>query len=106
VQKRNDKLKTTIMATEVAQPNVGPPQAEVQEAIQKYRELVEEVQRLSSKIAEFEMERAEHKRVEETLQPLESGRRAYRMVGEVLVERTVGDVLPAVTSNRESVRPL
>lgn len=41
--------------------------------------------------------------VEQTLQPLEAKRRAFRLVGGVLVERTVGEVLPSVISNRENV---
>ena len=56
-----------------------------------------------SKVAELEMDRNEHRLVEETLGPLDSDRRAYRLVGEVLVERTVGEVLPSVKSNRENV---
>jgi len=34
---------------------------------------------------------------------LESTRRCYRLVGGVLVERTVGEVLPAVTKNRDGL---
>jgi prefoldin subunit 2 len=41
--------------------------------------------------------------VEETLTPLDVKRRAFRLVGGVLVERTVGEVLPSVVSNRENV---
>ena len=50
-----------------------------------------------------EMDRNEHRLVEETLQPLDPDRRAYRLVGSILVERNVGEVLPSVTSNRENV---
>ena len=83
------------MATE------GPaPTAQV---VQKYRQLGAECQQLMSKIAELEGERNEHKLVEDTLVPLDPGRRAFRLVGEVLVERTVGEVLPSVKTNRENV---
>ena len=71
--------------------------------IQKYRQLTAECQQLMSKVAELEMERNEHKLVEDTLVPLDPERRAYRLVGEVLVERTVGEVLPSVKANRENV---
>lgn len=37
----------------------------------------------------------------ETLQGVEAGRKCFRMVGGVLVERTVGDVLPELETNRE-----
>ena len=38
--------------------------------------------------------------VEKTLEPLDPNRRAFRLVGGVLVERTVKEVLPSVTQNR------
>ena len=41
--------------------------------------------------------------VEETLTPLDPDRRAFRLVGEVLVERTVREVLPVVKDNRANV---
>lgn len=41
--------------------------------------------------------------MEETLTPLDPDRRAYRLVGGVLVERTVKEVLPSVATNRENV---
>ena len=81
------------------QPSLPPPP----DIIRQYNELVQDSQRTVRKIAELEMERNEHKLVEETLQPLKSERRAYRLVGEVLVERTVGEVLPSVKKNREQV---
>ena len=41
--------------------------------------------------------------MEDTLKPLDPERRAFRLVGGILVERTVKEVLPSVTSNRENV---
>ena len=69
-----------------------------------YREIMGECQRLMQKIAELEVDRNEHSLVEETLKPLDPSRRAYRLVGEVLVERSVAEVLPSVTANKENVR--
>jgi Prefoldin subunit len=60
-------------------------------------------QQLVSKISELEMERNEHKLVEDTLRPLDPTRRAFRLVGGVLVERNVGEVLPSVQQSRENV---
>jgi prefoldin subunit 2 len=60
-------------------------------------------QQLVSKISELEMERNEHKLVEDTLRPLDPSRRAFRLVGGVLVERNVGEVLPSVQQSRENV---
>ena len=39
----------------------------------------------------------------ETLKEVQPDRRCYRMVGGVLVERTVGDVLPTLTTNKQQV---
>ena len=50
------------------------------------------------------LERDEHKLVVETLTKLEGERKAYRLVGGVLVERTVGEVLPVVSQNYDGVR--
>lgn len=44
--------------------------------------------------------------VVDTLEPLEATRRAYRLVGGVLVERTVGEVLPTVKANQEGIKQL
>jgi chaperonin cofactor prefoldin len=71
--------------------------------LQQYRELLSECQKIQGKISELEVDRAEHVLVEETLQPLDPERRAFRLVGECLVERTVKEVLPTVVANRENV---
>ena len=39
----------------------------------------------------------------ETLDPLDKGRKCFRMIGGVLTQRTVGDVLPALQQNQEGV---
>ena len=80
----------------------GPPPPA--EAVQRYRELMRQSQQLVSKISELELERNEFKLVEETLKPLDASRKAYRLIGGVLVERNVGEVLPSVQSSRENVR--
>lgn len=40
----------------------------------------------------------------ETLQNVDEDRKCFRMVGGVLVERTVKEVLPALTTNRDQVQ--
>lgn len=69
----------------------------------QYREIAQECANIMQKIAELEVDRNEHVLVEETLLPLDGDRRAYRLVGDVLVERTVKEVLPSVTTNKENV---
>lgn len=41
--------------------------------------------------------------VVETLKPMDPQRKCWRMIGNVLVERTVGEFLPAVQQNLEGV---
>jgi prefoldin subunit 2 len=77
-----------------------PPPA----VLQQFRKLVADGQAVQTQITALEMDRNEHILVEETLKPLDPQRRAFRLVGECLVERTVGEVLPTVAANRENVR--
>ncbi|KAK4803822.1 hypothetical protein SAY86_003639 [Trapa natans] len=68
-----------------------------------YGSLKTELNQIHSKITELEMEATEHSLVINTIQPLDPSRRCYRMIGGVLVERTVGEVLPAVQRNKEGI---
>jgi prefoldin subunit 2 len=95
-------ISTWTMATTIEQQQ----QQASGQIIQQYRELVKDGQQLAQKISELETDRNEHKLVEETLTPLDPSRKAYRLVGEVLVERTVQEVLPSVISNRSNVSRL
>mmetsp|Transcript_23436 Transcript_23436/g.32732 ORF Transcript_23436/g.32732 Transcript_23436/m.32732 type:complete len:114 (+) Transcript_23436:115-456(+) len=81
----------------MASPSASPA------VLQQHRELMQECQGLITKITELEMDLHEHKLVEETLVPLDPSRRAFRLVGGVLVERTVQEVLPSVKTNRENL---
>lgn len=58
----------------------------------------------SKQLQELEIDLAEHQLVANQLKPLDGGRKAFRLVGGVLMERTVGDVLPELTSTAEMVR--
>ncbi len=63
-------------------------------------------QRLSeaySKMNELASEIGEHDVVTKALEPMDGTRKCFRLIGEVLVERTVGEVLPAVQKNRENL---
>ena len=57
-----------------------------------------------TKISELETERNEHELVIKTLTPLNEDRKCFRLVGGVLVERTVGSVLPSVTANKDNLQ--
>eukprot|EP00584_Thalassiosira_punctigera_P002908 CAMPEP_0172534090 /NCGR_PEP_ID=MMETSP1067-20121228/6580_1 /TAXON_ID=265564 ORGANISM="Thalassiosira punctigera, Strain Tpunct2005C2" /NCGR_SAMPLE_ID=MMETSP1067 /ASSEMBLY_ACC=CAM_ASM_000444 /LENGTH=124 /DNA_ID=CAMNT_0013318829 /DNA_START=383 /DNA_END=757 /DNA_ORIENTATION=- len=80
----------------------GEPKNE-QEIISAYRQMQSEMQGLIQNLTKVEMERNEHRLVEETLTPLDPDRRAFRLVGGVLVERTVREVLPTVKEHRANL---
>ncbi|KAL2509086.1 putative prefoldin subunit 2 [Forsythia ovata] len=62
-----------------------------------------EINQIYSKITELEMEVSEHSLVLNAIQPLDPSRRCYRMIGGVLVERTIKEVSPAVQRNKEGI---
>ncbi|RUP43500.1 Prefoldin [Jimgerdemannia flammicorona] len=76
------------------------------EIMNTYNQYKSELQSLAQKVGELEAEVEEHKLVIDTIAPLNSDRKCFRMVGGVLVERTVKDVLPALKTNYEGVSSL
>ncbi|KAM6435385.1 death effector domain-containing protein isoform 3-T4 [Liasis olivaceus] len=76
------------------------------EVVAGFNRLRQEQRGLASKAAELEMELNEHKLVIETLREVDPTRRCYRMVGGVLVERTVKEVLPALENNKEQINKI
>ncbi|KAK9354102.1 Prefoldin beta-like protein [Lipomyces doorenjongii] len=75
-------------------------QADLQAQYNSYKSTL---QQLAQKIGELESEGDEHKLVLETLQPLPGSRKCFRMIGGVLVERTVAEVIPALETNAKGV---
>ncbi|CAM9476851.1 unnamed protein product, partial [Chrysoparadoxa australica] len=65
-----------------------------------------ECNQLRKKLAELQAEQSEHSLVVGTLKDLDGGRKAYRLVGGVLVEHTVADVLPPVEHNMKGIEGL
>ncbi|CAL1396749.1 unnamed protein product [Linum trigynum] len=68
-----------------------------------YTSMRTELNQIYSKITELEMEVSEHSLVINAIQPLDPARRCYRMIGGVLVERNIKEVLPAVQRNKEGI---
>ena len=81
-----------------------PESLDPQVILANYKEMTSTCQNLASKISELNLERDEHKLVIDTLSKLEPERKAFRLVGGVLVERTVKEVLPAVTQNYDGIK--
>ncbi|NXT53473.1 PFD2 protein, partial [Pluvianellus socialis] len=73
------------------------------QVVARFNRLRQEQRGLASKAAELELELNEHSLVIETLREVDPTRKCYRMVGGILVERTVKEVLPALENNKEQV---
>lgn len=67
------------------------------------KELRQEQAQLVTRIGELEAELSEHRVVCDAMRKVEPARRCYRLVGGVLVERTAGEVLPAVEQSRDGI---
>lgn len=81
----------------------GEQMVNEQEVATKYGNMRAEINQIYSKITELEMEVSEHSLVINAIQPLDQSRKCYRMIGGVLVERTIREVLPAVQHNKEGI---
>lgn len=58
---------------------------------------------MANKLSEMEMELNEHKIVIDTLKNVDPKRKCFRMIGGVLCERTVEDVMPTLVTNKEQL---
>lgn len=72
--------------------------------VERFSSMREEVNALWSKMTELSSEASEHEQVIKALDPMEPSRKCFRLIGDVLVERTVGEVLPAVRKNEEGIK--
>ncbi|KAI4163806.1 MAG: hypothetical protein LQ342_002579 [Letrouitia transgressa] len=75
-----------------------------QELQQQYTNYKNNLQQLAQRIGDVEQEAEEHKLVLDTLKPLPESRKCFRMINGVLVEKTVKDVMPALTTNSEGLK--
>ncbi|CAL1674943.1 unnamed protein product [Lasius platythorax] len=74
-----------------------------EEILSEFQTLRNEQRILANKLSEMEMELNEHKIVIDTLKNVDPKRKCYRMIGGVLCERTVEDVMPALVTNKEQL---
>uniref|UniRef100_A0A7S0VD46 Prefoldin subunit 2 n=1 Tax=Polytomella parva TaxID=51329 RepID=A0A7S0VD46_9CHLO len=86
----------------MASSNSAPSAAE-QKIINEFREKRAKIDSTRSKIYELYQESYEHNLVIQALEKVDTARKCFRLVGEVLVERTVGEILPAVRRNMENI---
>jgi len=74
--------------------------------IQGFNVLRNEQRSIATKTNELQQDLNEHKIVIETLDGVDGDRKCFRMVGGVLVERTVKDVTPALVNNKDKMSKL
>ncbi|XP_014211922.1 prefoldin subunit 2 [Copidosoma floridanum] len=74
-----------------------------QESYAGFQTLRNEQRIMISKISEMEAELNEHKIVIDTLKNINPTRKCYRMIGGILCERTVEEIMPALISNKEQL---
>ncbi|KAG9015559.1 hypothetical protein FRB94_000164 [Tulasnella sp. JGI-2019a] len=85
----------------------APKQLSAQEIQAVYSRLQHELQTLAQKIGELESEAEEHELVLKTLEEIvdtEPDRVCFRLIGGILVERTVKEVTPKIRTNRDGIR--
>ncbi|KAG6821498.1 hypothetical protein H0H93_000006 [Arthromyces matolae] len=83
------------------------PSLSDQEIQQTYNRVQNEMQALAGKIGELEQQADEHSLVLSTLNDAlaeEPDRKCFRLIGGVLVERTVKDVVPTLVTTRDGIR--
>merc|ERR1712112_451746 len=86
---------------------MGKQDKAAQEAIiAGFNNLRQEQRSIATKTNELQQDLNEHNIVIETLQGVDADRKCFRMVGGVLVERTVQEVLPALVGNRDKMGKL
>lgn len=65
-----------------------------------------EIKKMSMKVEDLEAEFNEHQLVINSMTTMAPERKAFRLIGGVLVQQTVAEVLPAVLSHQQMVKQL
>ncbi|KAH8303019.1 hypothetical protein KR044_013311 [Drosophila immigrans] len=71
--------------------------------VAQFQQLRNEQRNLANSLNTLEMDLREHKTVIETLNSADPERKCFRLIGGVLCERTVKDVLPQLVENKDFI---
>ncbi|KAL0483514.1 hypothetical protein AKO1_014548 [Acrasis kona] len=75
-----------------------------QQVVEHFQKLQSEYQSIANTISELELEKKDHDNVLQALKDLnDENRKTFRLVGQVLVERTVKETIPAVQDNSDNL---
>ncbi|EDW78906.1 uncharacterized protein Dwil_GK11428 [Drosophila willistoni] len=77
--------------------------ASQEKIVAQFQQLRSEQRNLANSLNTLEMDLREHKTVIETLQSADPERKCFRLIGGVLCERTVKDVLPQLVENKDFI---
>lgn len=66
-------------------------------------QLIEERETLANSVIDREQEAEEHSLVIKNLEQQDGSKKAWRLIGEVLVERTVDEVLPELKKQKDNL---
>ncbi|XP_028330418.1 prefoldin subunit 2 [Gouania willdenowi] len=80
-----------------------PSGVSAEQVVGTFQRMRQEQRSMASKAADMEMEINEHSLVIDTLKEVDPSRKCFRLVGGVLVERTVKEVLPALEANKQQI---
>lgn len=73
---------------------------------QQFQNLRQELKELQQKQVQFESDLAQHERVLESISSLNTDRKCYRLMGEALVQSTIGEAQPALEQQRNFLKEL
>ncbi|KAH0788778.1 hypothetical protein GPJ56_007460 [Histomonas meleagridis] len=73
---------------------------------EQFNKLRSELKELQNKTIQFELDLQQHERVLETISNLPDDRKCFRLIGEVLVQMTIGDAKPALEQQKASLKEL
>ncbi|XP_005097344.1 prefoldin subunit 2 [Aplysia californica] len=95
-------MATSLSSFNNSAKTKGAPTPE--QAAAAFNELRQQQRLLASRISEVEMDMKEHDLVIEVLKGVDPNRKCYRMIGGILVERTVDVVLPGLATSRDKMK--
>mmetsp|Transcript_28234 Transcript_28234/g.63036 ORF Transcript_28234/g.63036 Transcript_28234/m.63036 type:complete len:145 (-) Transcript_28234:110-544(-) len=77
-----------------------------EEIIGHFKTMKNDIRTMTMKVEELEAEFNEHQLVMDSISTMEPARKAWRLVGGVLIQQTVGEVLPAISTHQEMIKKL
>merc|ERR1712168_105795 len=86
-----------------AGPSAAKANKNQQEIVATFQKMRENQRNLASKISELEVDIKEHETVIETLKEVSSDRKCFQLIGGVLTEKTVGEVVPNLVNKKSQI---